>query len=431
MHFIYNRKLRKPFLILVCLFEMSVFSFAQNDNLSELRKDTFEQTIDSIIQMAIDSMAFPGAQLLIVKNGETLLKKAYGHHTYDKNRVVRLEDLYDLASVTKVTTGLPVLMKLYDEGKFDLDAPLKQYLPEFKNSNKANLTFREMLAHQAQLKPYIVYWQKTLKKNGKYKWCTIKSKKSKRFPIYISDQLYLHRKYKKKIYKAIKRSELNKEKGYRYSGLLFLLLPDIIENITQTDFEKYLYGNFYQPLGAKTLTYNPYLKFPKDQIVPTERDTLFRKILVHGTVHDEAAVMLDGVSCNAGLFGNAEDLGKLFQMYLNGGTFEEKRYLSTEVINEFTNYQYAEFDNRRGLGFDKPLLEYDSSKAYIAKSASPQSFGHSGFTGIFVWADPANNLLVVLLTNRVYPYRSQRKLYALNIRPLLHQTIYDYVDKKI
>lgn len=386
-----------------------------------------ESKLDSVIQNGIDSMAFPGAQLLIAKGGKTIVHKAYGHHTYDQKREVELDHLYDLASVTKVSSGLPILMKFFADGRFDLDKPLKDYYSKFKRSNKADLTPREILSHQSGLEPYIVYWQNTLKEDGSFKRKTFKNRSSRRYPIKIVDSLYLFKRYKNKMLDAIKKSEVTQNPKYRYSGLFFLLLPDIIKDITDTDFNTYLRETFYDPLGASKLTYRPLDKFPREKIVPTEYDTFFRRKMVHGYVHDEAAGMLDGVSCNAGLFSNAEDLAKLFQMYLNKGVYNNRRYLVSTAIEEFTKCQYPENENRRGLGFDKVQLEYDSTSSYVAKDASDESFGHSGFTGTFVWADPKHDLLFIFLSNRVHPYRSQRKLYTMNIRPKMHQLAYDYL----
>lgn len=392
---------------------------------SHIELNLLEQKVDSIVQIGLDSMAYPGCQVLVAHKGAILMEKAYGHHTYEKMTEVQLTDLYDLASVTKVSSGLPILMKLYAAGLINLDAPLSEIYGEFERTNKAHLTLREVLAHQAQLQPYIVFWQNAKKKNGNYKARTFKHKYKKRFPIKITDELYLHRKYKKKMYKEIKRSELLESAEYKYSGLLFLLLPEIIESYVHTEYEQYLYEYIYKPIGAEKLLYNPLSRYKKDEIVPTENDTFFRKQLVHGTVHDEAAAMLNGVSCNAGLFGNALSLSKLFQLYLNDGRQGDRVIIDSVAISEFTKYQYPEIGNRRGLGFDKPLINYNQDDAYVAKSASSESFGHSGFTGTFVWADPIDDLLVIFLSNRVNPTRSNRKLYTLGIRPKLHQAVYD------
>ena len=286
-----------------------------------------------------------------------------------------------------------------------------------------------MLSHQAQLQPYIVFWQNALKENGKFKRKSFRSKSNKKFNIPITDSLYLHQRYKNQMVKEIKKSSLLDKKEYRYSGLLFLLMPDILAKITKSNFENYLEEFFYKPLGIKRLLYNPLNRFNIEEIVPTENDTFFRKQLVRGHVHDEAAAMLNGVSCNAGLFGNAHDLSILFQMYLNGGEYNGKRYIAESAINEFTRYQYPESNNRRGIGFDKPMIEYNSNDSYVARDASADSFGHSGFTGTFVWADPKDDLILIFLSNRVYPTRANSKLYSLGIRPKLHQAVYDAIKE--
>ncbi len=400
------------------------YSFSQNI------KD-LEFKLDSIILAGVDSMAFPGAQLIVGTKDSILIQKSYGFHTYEKNNRVEDHHLYDLASVTKVASGLLLLMKMVDARLIDLDQPISKYLPILCRSNKKKITLRQVLAHQAGLEPYIVFWQETLKENGKFKKKTFQNKLSKNYPIQITDSLFLHKKYRKKMIKAVKKSAVkNREEAeYRYSGLVFLLLPELIENVLKTDFEEQLKVNFYDKLNLKKIGYKPLNRFSLDEIVPTERDTFFRKVLVHGNVHDEAAAMLNSKSCNAGLFSNAEDLAGLFQMLLKKGKEAGETILTKNTIQEFTAYQYPEKKNRRGLGFDKPLLEYDADVTYIAKSASPSSFGHSGFTGTFVWADPQSDILIVFLSNRVYPYRSQRNLYKLNIRPQMHQACYDFLKR--
>ena len=374
-------------------------------------------------------MAFPGAQLYIYHNDSVLHHKSYGYHSYDKKRKVEKHHLYDLASVTKVSSGLPLLMKMKDNEMFDLDKPAGEYVYDWQQSNKSSLTFREILAHQSGLIPYLVFWEETINDDGTFNRKTFKHKQSKRYPVVINDSLFLHKKYGKKMKDQIRETALE-QKAYKYSGLSFLRMPEFISEALNANFEQQLYVNIYEPLGIDRLTYNPLDKFPLTEIGPTEIDTLFRNKLVHGYVHDEAAAMLGGISCNAGLFGNAESVGKLFQMYLNDGKWNGKQIISKETIREFTRYQFPENDNRRGLGFDKPLLEYDADKSYVAKSASAESFGHSGFTGTFVWADPAYDVVFVLLTNRVHPFRSHRKLYTMNIRPKLHQVVYNWHSDK-
>lgn len=229
------------------------------------------------------------------------------------------------------------------------------------------------------------------------------------------------------MYRKINRSEVKSEKEYIYSGLSFLLYPELISTISSIPYTSYLDQNFYKPLGTNTLGFLPKTKQFENNIIPTELDTLFRKTIVNGWVHDENAALLGGVSGNAGLFSNAKDLTIIMQLYMNYGTYAGKRYLKETTVKEFTKTQYPENENRRGLGFDKPLLnnsELPLSEAYPAPEASASSFGHSGFTGTFVWADPENQLVFIFLSNRVYPTRTNRNLYSFNIRPALHQVFY-------
>ncbi|MCK5370046.1 MAG: serine hydrolase, partial [Cyclobacteriaceae bacterium] len=403
---------------------LSRFSYAPPEG-AGLNSERLKK-IDSIAYWAIKEEAIPGCEILVAKDNQVVFKKSYGYQTYDSLQNVSDNDLYDLASITKVSGALPGLMKLYEEGKFDLDATLGTYLPYFKKGNKKELTFREILAHQSGIIPYIVFWKTAQKKSGKYRRKTLSITQSDDYNYKIADDLFMHKDYKRKIYKQIKKSKTG-EKKYLYSGLTFYLFPEIIEAITGENYTDYIYSNFYKPLGATTLTYKPMEKFGIERIVPTEYDSLFRNLLVHGTVHDEGAAMMRGVSSNAGLFANANDLAKLFQMYCNYGTFGGREYLNEETVREFTTVQYAENENRRGLGFDRPLPE-PHEEGNTAKSVSQLSFGHSGFTGTFAWADPEYNLVYIFLSNRVYPTRVNRKLYELNIRTNIQEVIYEAME---
>ena len=227
----------------------------------------------------------------------------------------------------------------------------------------------------------------------------------------------------------IQKSKVSKDKSYLYSGLSFYLYPDLVQQLTGKSFDQYLADEFYKPLGAKTVGFNAGENFPLEDIVPTEVDSFFRMQTLHGVVHDEGAAMMLGLSGNAGLFGNAMDLAKIYQMLLNGGEYAGKRYLKTSTVEEFTRCQFCKTGNRRGMGFDKPLIEYDSSRSSVAKAASSESFGHSGYTGTFVWADPANDLLFIFLSNRVHPTRNNRKIYSLNVRPRIHSLVYDLLEQ--
>lgn len=390
-----------------------------------------EAGIQSIIQQALDSAAFPGCQLLIAKDGVVFYEKSFGYHTYDQSIEVKNSDIYDLASVTKTTAATLALMKLHDEGKFGLEETFGHYFPKIATGEKADLPIRDVLAHQAGLKAWIPYWSEVQRKNGKYKWNTVKSDSSRRFPYRISETgLFLHKDFKeKKIYKMIKRSKVSDDKNYLYSGLPFYLFPELVERESGEAFDEFLNNTFYKPLGAETLGFKPKERFSLNRIVPTEVDDFFRMEALHGDVHDEGAAMMLGVSGNAGLFSNTRDLAKVYQMLLNGGVYDGKEYLSAATIKEFTDCQFCETGNRRGLGFDKPLIDYSFSASSVAQHASPASFGHTGYTGTFVWADPATGLLFVFLSNRVNPTRNNSKIYQLNVRPNIHNLVYNLLEE--
>lgn len=391
--------------------------------------------VDSIVTKGIKEEAFPGAVVLVAVKGKIIFEEAYGYHTYDSIQRTSADDIFDLASVTKITGPLPAIMKLVGEGKLDLDAPFSTYWKRWQNrKDKKNITLREILAHQAGLEPYIIFLNEVLKKNGKPKRRFVRAEPNNRFQYRAYDGLYVKDRFDRKMYRMIDRSEVAQEKKYRYSGLTFLVFPELIEQMTGDSYEYYLQKNFYLPLGAPTLGFRPSTKGFYNKIVPTEEDSVFRHTLTQGWVHDENASLLGGVSGNAGLFSTARDLAKMMQMYLQYGIYNGKRYLSDDTVREFIKVQYPENDNRRGLGFDKPLLGNDTlalEDAYPAPEVSPKSFGHSGFTGTFVWADPENQMVYIFLSNRVYPSRDHRNLYELHIRSAVQQVFYKALERRI
>jgi CubicO group peptidase (beta-lactamase class C family) len=355
------------------------------------------------------------------------LSKTYGYHTYDNKLKVKENDVYDWASITKVTGPLPAIMKLVDEKKLDVEKPLSEYWPNFKESNKEDIKISEFLTHQSGIPAWLPLWQMAVKK-GVLDPNILKHQPTDGYRVRVSENLYVKDDFRKLIYDTIRNSKLG-EKKYVYSDLSFIIYPEVISKLTNQNFEEYLKKTFYRPLGANTVTYNPYLQFTLNRIVPTETDNLFRKQNIHGFVHDESAAMLGGISGNAGLFGCANDLAKIFQMYLQKGYFGGKRYISEETVNHFITPRFPENDNRRALGFDKPFLNNKSSgnNGYPARDVSSHSFGHSGFTGTFVWVDPDNGVLYVFLSNRVYPTRENGKIFDLNIRSSMLQEIYNCI----
>ncbi|MCB9081982.1 MAG: serine hydrolase [Lewinellaceae bacterium] len=406
---------------------------------SQLLRDS----IAALVAEGLDARAYPGAQVLVAKNGKIVYHQAFGYHTYEDKQPVTTTDIYDFASVTKISSSLPVLMKWYGENRLNLDAPLVNYLPEVRNSNKADLKMRDILTHQARLMAWIPFWRGTLRGNSRYPWQknwdgnrnndyrfrshTFKRDSSRQYPIYVTDDLWMHRNYADKMYEAMYKSPLNAKPGYVYSDFFFIMMPRVVKANTGESFEPYVKKNFYHPLGAYTMTFNPLRQFPAERIIPTERDTFFRMKLLHGTVHDEGASMLGGVSGHAGLFGSANDLAKLMQMYMNGGTYGGERLIAEEALKEFSRCQYCP-DNYRGLGFDKPLVTYDPARSSVARDASPNSFGHTGYTGTLTWVDPDQQLLYIFFSNRVNPTRLNRKLYDMNIRPRIQQVLYDAIN---
>lgn len=387
-----------------------------------LNSDLITFKIDSIANMAVNQKATPGCIVQLAKDGKVFFRKAYGKHTYEGPEVVKLNDLYDLASVTKLTASTLALMSLYDEKKFDLDASMKDYLPDFAKSNKADLNWRKVLTHSAGLKAWIQFWREARNPNGSWKKKTFSTKKSARYPIsVVGDSLFIHKNYAKTIFKSIKDSPLNPEQGYVYSDLSFILYPQIVKHLSGEDFETYLKNHYYRKLGANTLTFNPKRFYSLNDIVPTERDTFFRQTQLHGQVHDEGAAMLGGLSGHAGLFGDANDVMKVWQMYLQNGYYGGEQLLSKDALFEFTKYQFPELGSRRGLGFDKPSFKYTGNSP---RYASPSSFGHTGYTGIMTWADPAWKLSYVFLSNRVYPTRENNKISQMSIRTAIMDVVY-------
>ncbi|WP_031526840.1 glycoside hydrolase family 3 N-terminal domain-containing protein [Dyadobacter crusticola] len=384
--------------------------------------------IDSIANLAITEKATPGCVVQLAKDGKVFFRKAYGRHTYEGNANVKLNDLYDLASVTKITASTLALMSLWDQKKFDLDATMKDYLPDFAKSNKADLEWRKVLTHSARLKAFIVLWKEAQNANGSWKKKTFSTKQSARYPIsVVGDSLFIFKDYDKTIFRSIRDSPLNEKEGYVYSDLSFILYPQIVKTLSGENFEDYLKNHYYHKLGANTLTFNPKRYYKLEDIVPTEKDTFFRMTQLHGQVHDEAAAMLGGLSGHAGLFGDANDVMKVWQMYLQQGYYGGQQLLSKDALIEFTRYQYPETGSRRGIGFDKPTFKYSGN---APKYASPSSFGHTGYTGIMTWADPAWNLNYVFLSNRVYPTRENSKISTLNIRTAIMDVVYQELLRK-
>ena len=384
------------------------------------------QRIDSMANVVISQEMAPSMQVLVARHGKVVYHKSFGYFTFDKKQKATKNDAYDLASVTKILGGLPLIMKAEEEGKFNLDDTMGMHMPVLKGTNKDSISIRKALAHNGQLKAWIPYYVNTLDSITKKPLSTYyRNELSKEFNIKIAEKLYLRSDYQDTIYQRIADSKLRDTKGYKYSGLIFYLLKDYIQKTYRKDMDSLGNSWFYAPLGAKSLTYNPLKKYDKQHIVPTEKDDYFRNKLLQGTVHDMGAAMMDGVSGNAGLFGNSNDVAKMMQMYLQGGFYGGKRYLYSKTVDKFNTRYYEKDSIRRGLGFDKPQLNPDITAT--CGCVSDKSFGHSGFTGTYTWADPETGLLYVFLSNRVYPNMSNTKLVKESIRTKTQQIIADAI----
>jgi CubicO group peptidase (beta-lactamase class C family) len=385
------------------------------------------QQIDSIALAGINDGAFPGCQVLALKDGNTIYNKSFGRFTYDKyDTRVSDSSVYDLASLTKIMASSLVIMKLVDEGKLSLDSTLVYYLPELKGSNKADIKIREMISQQAGLQAWLPFYQRTLNKKNEYKNGYYGTKKSKEFPTRVAENLYIKKHYTDSIYKRITESSLEKKGEYLYSDLGYYYILKIAEKITGKPYDQYLYETFYKPLGIN-LRYNAREYFNLKNIVPTENDTKFRKQLIRGDVHDQGASMMGGIAGHAGLFGTAKDVAVVMQLLLNKGKYNGVSYISEEVVEEFTRKCAFCPKNRRGLCFDKPEQNADKDSP-VTKECSAESFGHSGFTGTFTWADPANGLIIVILSNRVYPDAENKKLTKSGIRSKIHKLLYEAIE---
>ena len=370
------------------------------------------EKIDSLINSSITLKNFPGAQLFVKYKDSIIINKSYGFHTYDSIIKVDNKHLYDLASLTKVLASTFSLMKLYDENKLELNDKISDYFPELKRSNKKHTTIFESLSHTSGWVPYISHQNFIKKRNGDLKRSIVRNKMHKRFSVQMNNNLFLKNSYSKKLFKRIRKSKLNTVNAYDYSGLFFFYVPKLIHKVTGLNFDNYFYNTFIYKKEI-TLLFNPTNVFSKKIIVPSEYDSIFRKELVHGFVHDEAASFMGGISGNAGLFGNAQSVGSLLNFLGPNSTIFKQA-----TVHKFTSYAFKNSKIRRGLGFDKPYSN-DEYGEYPNKNLSKDSFGHTGFTGTMFWVDPEKKFTIVFLTNRVYPSRKNQSFYENNVRSKL------------
>ena len=403
-------------------------SFALPEQLSVDSKKL--QTIDSIVIEGINMEAFPGCQVVVAKNGRIIYSKSFGYQTYSKLKPIDNQSIYDLASITKIAATTASLMKLQAEKRFNPKNLISDYLPYLKNTNKAEMRIDKIMTHQAQLTPWIPFYLCEIDSLEKLNPRLFNTKMNETHSVRVAKNLFIDKNYAYRIYDTIASSGFWEKDEYKYSDLGFYWFRQLIELEKNKPLENYVQEEFYQPMGLHTIGFLPRQRFEMDRIVPTEYDSVFRKQLIQGDVHDPGAAMLGGVGGHAGLFSNAEDLAAVFQLFLQDGYYGGKQLLDSTIIGQYTAYQYnyEEVENRRGLGFDKPYPVYDSLGP-VCESASLRSYGHSGFTGTYAWVDPETQLVYIFLSNRVYPDAKNNKISKFDFRTRIHQAIYDAIEE--
>ncbi len=382
--------------------------------------------IDSIAKYAIDKKMTPGLQVVVARKGKVVYQKSFGNHTYEDGATkVQNTDLYDIASLTKIIGTLPNIMQEFDKGNLTLESKLKMMLPVFKGSNKEDATVLDMLTHQARFQPWIPFYKATLDSLNKPSEKYYRTRPTVEFQLKVAEDLYLRRDYNDTIIKIIADSELLSKKQYKYSDFSFILFKEYLEKQNGKTLEYLAKNNFYNQLGATSITYNPLHYFDRSVVVPTENDNYFRYQPVHGYVHDMAAAMQGGISGHAGLFSNALDIAKVMQMYLQKGNYGGMQFITEATLQKFNTCYFCKDGNRRGVGFDKPQL---GNEGPTCGCVSLTSFGHTGFTGTMTWADPEKEIVYVFLSNRTYPdSNATNKLSKENIRENIQKVIYESI----
>jgi CubicO group peptidase (beta-lactamase class C family) len=363
----------------------------------------------------------------VLHKGKKVFEQSYGHLQYEGGEPVGTSTIYDLASVSKISATNIAVMKLYEDGLLDLEAPIGRYLPWLRGTDKDTIKIKNMLLHQSGLVAFIPFYREVTDAKGAPLPKLFDDHFRRRFSVSVTDQLFMRRRWVDTLYKRITQSDLLKNgPRYVYSDNNFILLAQVVKSLSGKSIDAYARDVFYKPMGLQTTSYLIYKKFDKRQMAPTENEKQFRQGLLWGYVHEPGAAMFGNVAGHAGLFSNASDLARLYQMLLNGGSFDGRQYLKKETVDLFTGYRSD--ISRRGFGFDKPEkdnAEREPEKRYPATYVSSSTFGHTGYTGTCVWVDPEKELVYIFLSNRVYPEGGEnRKLLTLNIRGRIHDLIY-------
>jgi len=379
--------------------------------------------VDTLVQHGMDSLMFPGAQVLIARRGKVIYNKNFGKPTYQSKEDIKEESIYDLASLTKILSTLPMIMKMEEEGKIALNDTFKDLIPEYADTELKDVSVLKALSHYGRLPSWIAFYLDTLTKDRKPSSEFYRKNPSEAFPYKVAEHLYLTRTFKDSIYNRIGRQSL-KSNRYRYSDVGYYVFKEYIENTYNRPINELVDEFLYKPMGLQRTTFNPLNKFSEEEIVPTEEDDYFRYQRVQGYVHDMGAAMQGGVGGHAGLFSTANEVAKIMQMYLQGGYYGGERFFNARTIKRFNTCYFCNKNVRRGVGFDKPQLE---EKGPTCGCVSRNSFGHSGFTGTYTWADPDAEIVYVFLSNRTYPSATNTLLIKSGLRTRIQQAIYDSI----
>ena len=376
--------------------------------------------VDKLVHDGLDSLMFPGAQVLIARKGKVIYNKSFGKPTYESTTEIGPDHMYDLASLTKILATLPLVMKMEEEGKIALNNTFQELVPEYAGTELKNVTVLKALSHYGRLPSWIAFYASTLDKQRKPSQEFYRKAPSDGFSIKVTDKLFLADAYKDSIYDRIGRQDL-KSNRYRYSDVAYYVMKKYIEETNSARLDKLADDFLYKPLGASHTSYNPLEKFPKNIIVPSEIDKYYRYETVQGYVHDMGAAMQGGVGGHAGLFSNANDVAKIMQMYLQNGYYGGNQFFESRTVKKFNTCYFCDKKVRRGVGFDKPESRGGGPACGCVSS---KSFGHSGFTGTYTWADPEEELVYVFLSNRTYPTASNTLLVKTGLRTRIQHAIY-------
>lgn len=379
--------------------------------------------IDAIARSVIAQRIIPGCQVVVAQNGNIIYSKSFGKHDFNGGPEVSNTSLYDIASITKVVATTLAVMQLKDMEKIGLDNSVQQFITEAKGKNGV-ITIRQLLTHTSGLQPNLPIAPYVRSPLARHRACSAYFCKTqqKNYTVEVANGMYFKNDLRTSLLSSLHKLPVAKRAGTRYSDVNMVIVQQIVEKASGRTLDRYATEELFHPLGLRRTLYNPTRKFSLQEIAPTEKDTRWRQQTVHGYVHDPAAALLGGVAGHAGVFSTAEELAVIFQMLLDEGSYGGRRFVEPATVNLFTG---ADSRSKRGIGFDKPReVKYPS----FSSKMSPESFGHTGFTGACAWVDPERGLVYVFLSNRVHPKAQNNAFFNNNVRKRIHEVIYEALD---